>query len=249
MTSPHTLPPPALRKRTVHGVTVGIMILDTGFKRFPGDVGYAPTFDFPVQYAVAKGATPIRVVKPNADNMLDLFLRAIDDLVALGVDGISTSCGFLSILHKELVAYSPVPVATSALLQVPMINSVLPKGKRAGIITADKAALTADHLAAVNCPLDTPVVGFLDGSQVRRNHREANPNSDRAIHEAEIVELGERLVRQHPDVGAIVMECTNFPPFSAAVEQRTGLPVFNIITMINWFQSGLRPRDWSLPGL
>jgi hypothetical protein len=101
------LPAKAYRKRTVHGATVGIMMLETGMQRFPGDVGFAGTFRFPVQYVVVRGATSTRVVKPNADNMLELFKGAVDELVAIGVDGISTSCGFLAIMQRELAAYSP----------------------------------------------------------------------------------------------------------------------------------------------
>ena len=59
------------RRQPVHGVTVGIMMLDTGFQRLPGDIGYAPTWRFPVQFAIVRGATPDRIVKPNADGMLD----------------------------------------------------------------------------------------------------------------------------------------------------------------------------------
>jgi hypothetical protein len=84
------------QRQPVHGVTIGIMILDTGFQRLPGDIGYAPTFRFPVQYAVVRGATPDRIVKPKADGMLEMFKAAADDLIALGVDGITTSCGFLA---------------------------------------------------------------------------------------------------------------------------------------------------------
>ncbi|MBV9250598.1 MAG: aspartate/glutamate racemase family protein, partial [Acetobacteraceae bacterium] len=137
------------RRQPVHGVTVGIMILDTGFQRFPGDIGYAPTFRFPVQYAVVRGATPDRIVRPKADGMLDMFKRAVDDLVALGVDGITTSCGFLACLHQELAAYSPVPIVTSSLLQIPLVQSILPRGERVGVLTADAAALTADHFRSV----------------------------------------------------------------------------------------------------
>ncbi len=104
------------RRSPVHGVTVGIMVLDTLFQRLPGDIGYAPTWPFPVQYAVVRGATGQRVTQTDAGGTLELFLRAADELVALGVDGITTSCGFLAILHPDLVRHCPVPVATSALL-------------------------------------------------------------------------------------------------------------------------------------
>jgi hypothetical protein len=236
------------RQQPVHGVTVGIMVLDTGFQRLPGDIGYAPTWRFPVQFAVVRGATPDRIVKPNADGMLDLFLRAADELVALGVDGITTSCGFLAILHPQLVAHCPVPVATSSLLQIPLVQSILPKGKRVGVLTADKEALSADHFRAVGCPTDLPVVGMPPDGVFRHNNRTGQPRVDYAAQEREVLEMADTLLRENPDVGAIVSECTNLPPYSAMIEQTFGVPVFDIIGFVEWFHAGLKPRRYQHDG-
>jgi hypothetical protein len=220
------------------------MVLDTGFQRFPGDIGYAPTFRFPVQYTVVRGATPDRVLSPYAGGTLDLFLKAADDLVALGVDGIATSCGFLAILHPALLAHCPVPVATSSLLQIPLVQSILPKGKRVGVLTADKEALTAEHFRAVDCPTDLPVVGLPRNGVFRHNLLTAQPVVDYAAQEREVLGMAEELLGKHPDIGAIVSECTNLPPYSARIEERFGVPVFDVITMLEWFHAGLRPRRY-----
>jgi hypothetical protein len=42
------------------------------------------------------------------------------------------------------------------------------------------------------------------------------------------------LVRQHPDVGAIVLECTNMAPYAYVVQEVTRLPVFDIQTLMNF---------------
>ena len=49
--------------------------------------------------------------------------------------------------------------------------------------------------------------------------------------EREVVELAERTLHEHPDVGAIVLECANFSPFSGAVRRATGLPAFDLYTL------------------
>jgi hypothetical protein len=232
------------RRQPVHGVTIGIMVLDTGFQRLPGDIAYAPTWRFPVQYAVVRGATGDRVLSPNAGGTLDLFLKAADDLVALGVDGIATSCGFLAILHPALVAHCPVPVATSSLLQIPLVRSILPRGQRVGVLTADKDALTAAHFRAVGCPTDLPVVGMPPDGIFRANLRTGQPVVDYAAQEREVLGMAEELLGQNPDVGAIVCECTNLPPYSARIEEQFGVPVFDVITMLEWFHAGLRPRRY-----
>lgn len=48
---------------------------------------------------------------------------------------------------------------------------------------------------------------------------------------SEEVAVARRLVRNHPDVGAIVIECTNLVPFSPLVHKATGLPVFDLVTL------------------
>jgi len=93
------------RKRTYYGVPIGILMLDTKFERFNGDIGNAQTWPFPVQYKIVHGAVPNKVVDM-LDNR-DLFHRfadAADELIAEGVDGITTTCGFLALYQPELAA-------------------------------------------------------------------------------------------------------------------------------------------------
>jgi len=232
------------RSHPTYGASVGIMILDTGFQRFPGDIGYAETFAFNVQYAVLRGVHFGADLKPD-QGTLEKFFRVIDDLVALGVDGITTSCGFLAVMQPHLTEYSPVPVASSSLLQIPLVQRILPKNKRIGVVTAKKPNLSPAHFEGVGAPTDLPVAGMpLDGV-FRRNMETRNPNIDLAAQEAEVIEVVRGLLRENPDIGALVLECTNLSPYSHAIEKLFGLPVYDVITMINWFHSGLRPTRYA----
>src|SRR5258708_36261709 len=134
--------------KAIYGARVGILMLEARFPRIPGDMGNATTWPFPVLYKVVRGASPDRVVRRKAEGLLDDFLAAARELVADGADGITTNCGFLSLYQRELAAAVGVPVATSSLLQAPFIESLLPPGKRVGIITVSKANLTQAHLEA-----------------------------------------------------------------------------------------------------
>lgn len=236
---------PEPRRKTVHGVTIGILMLDTGFQRLPGDIGYAPTWPFPVHYRIVSGATGVRVLSPGGGETLELFLKAAEELVALGVDGIATSCGFLALFHRELTARCPVPVASSALLQVPFVQSMLPRGRRVGVLTADKAALTAAHFEAVGCPTDLPVVGMPLGGVFKDAFRNGRPRVDPAAQEKEACDMARDLVAMAPDLGAIVCECTNLAPHSAAISDAVGLPVFDVVTMVTWLHAGLRPHRYA----
>ena len=119
--------------KTIYGACVGILMLETRFPRIPGDIGHAATWPFPVLYKVVRGATAGRVTTARANDrstgLLDAFLAAGAELVQDGADGITTSCGCLSIYQRELAAHCRVPVAASALLQIPLVERLLPPRK------------------------------------------------------------------------------------------------------------------------
>ncbi|MCP5370955.1 MAG: aspartate/glutamate racemase family protein [Hyphomicrobiales bacterium] len=228
--------------KTVFGAAVGILMLDTRFPRVPGDMGNAATWPFPVLYRVVRGATPDKVVRHRAAGLDADFMAAARDLVADGADGITTTCGFLALMQADLAAAAGVPVASSSLMQVPMVQSLLPPGRRPGILTISKSTLTEAHLTASGVPLDTPVVGTDDGREFTRAVLDDEPEMDVALARQDLLAAGTRLVREHAGVGAIVLECTNMVPYAADLRQALGLPVFSIYTFVQWFQSALLPR-------
>ena len=127
--------------KSLYGARVGILMLETRFPRIPGDMGNAETWPFPVLFKVVPGASSRRVVCDKAAGLLDEFLGAAGELVRLGADGITTTCGFLSLFQRQIAAHVGVPVATSSLMQVPFLQSVLPPGKRVGVITISAQSL------------------------------------------------------------------------------------------------------------
>ena len=218
-------------------------MLDARFPRIPGDMGNATTWPFPVIYRVVRGASPEKVVLQGARGLLPAFIEAAQDLVRTGVEAITTNCGFLSLFQNELAAAAGVPVATSSLMQVKWVQATLPPGKRVGVITVCGSALTPAHLDKAGAPLDTPVIGTENGREFFRVLIKAEKDDmDIDLARQDIVDAGKELVTRHPDIGAIVLECTNMPPYSAALRAEVGLPVYDIYSMINWFQAGLRPR-------
>jgi Asp/Glu/hydantoin racemase len=230
--------------KAVYGAAVGILMLEARFPRIPGDVGHAATWPFPVHYAVVAGASPERVVRRRAEGLLDGFLAAARELVARGADGLTTNCGFLSVFQAELAAAVGVPVATSSLMQAPLIERLLPPGRRVGILTISQATLTPAHLQAAGVAPDTPVVGTEGGREFSRVILGDELEMDVLACERDILDAGAALVRGWPAVGAILLECTNMCPHAAALRAHTGLPVFDMVSFVTWFQSGLQPRHW-----
>src|SRR6266852_1968733 len=144
--------------KTLYGARVGILMLETRFPRIPGDMGNGTTWPFPVLYKVVPGATPDRVVRHKSQGLINAFLDAAAELVQLGADGITTTCGFLSLYQRELAAHVRVPVAASSLMQIPLVERILPPGKRVGVLTVSAASLTPEHFVTVGADPATPVV-------------------------------------------------------------------------------------------
>ncbi|MET3911137.1 aspartate/glutamate racemase [Bradyrhizobium sp. S3.3.6] len=229
--------------KAIYGAPLGILMLEARFPRIAGDMGNGTTWPFPVLYRVVSGASPEKVVLNGAAGLLPDFIDAAKDLVRLGAEAITTNCGFLSLFQKEIAAAVGVPVATSALMQVPWVQATLPPGKRVGLVTVSGSTLTPAHLEGAGVPLDTPLVGTEHGKEFFRVLIKAEKDDmDVAQAERDVVEAGQQLVAKNPDVGAIVLECTNMPPYAAALQAEVGLPVYDIYSMITWFHAGLRPR-------
>jgi Asp/Glu/hydantoin racemase len=229
--------------KAVYGAHVGILMLEARFPRIPGDMGNALTWPFPVHYRVVRGASPDRVVRRQAEGLLDDFIAAARELVADGVDGITTNCGFLSLFQDELAAAAGVPVATSSLMQAPMIQATLPPDKRVGILTISADTLTEEHLRKAGVAKGTPVVGTDGGREFSRVILNNEEIMDVEAARLDIIEAGRELAETNPDVGAILLECTNMVPYAADINRTTGLPVFSIYSFITWFQSALAPRE------
>ncbi|SAK91721.1 hypothetical protein AWB75_06463 [Caballeronia catudaia] len=244
---------PARRARTIHGVSIGILMLDTGFMRLPGDIGHGATWPFPVQYALVEGVTGPQAMAAAAGDseaaapLLERFVDAANGLARLGVDAITTSCGFLVLFQEALAARCAVPVATSSLLQIPLAASLLRPGQRVGVLTAKRSALTAAHLLAAHAPHDLPVAGLPEASRFFQNNLTNAAQVSFDEQAEDILDCAGRLIDEHRDVGAIVSECANFAPYSALIAARFGVPVYDIVSLVEWLHAGLRPRIHQQP--
>jgi hypothetical protein len=224
-----------------YGFTVGILMLDTRFPRIPGDMGNAATFPFPVRYHRVPGAQPDLVVRRGAGSLLPDFVEGARALEREGVGAITTNCGFLAKFQREMTAAVTVPVFTSSLLLVPLVHRMLGPRRRVGIMTVDATSLGPEHLAGAGIASDIPiaVAGLETEKEFTRVllDNELVLDVDRA--RAEQVAVARRLVAEHPDIGAIVLECTNMPPYTGDIQRETGLPVFDIVSLVTMVHGAL----------
>lgn len=205
---------------------LGVLMLQTQFPRPAGDVGHPASFRMPVRWQVVTGATPGRVVQQGDMALLQPFIQAGLDLVAQGAQALTTSCGFLVRFQQELQAALPVPVWTSSLLKLPEL-------RRPGVVTVDAASLGAAELACAGASADTPVEGLAPGCGLQRSLLEDLPTLDIEGARRDVVAAALRLVQRHPALDAIVLECTNMPPYAQDVARATGRPVHHLMTLVH----------------
>lgn len=225
--------------KAVYGVEVGILMLDARFPRIVGDMGNALTWPFPVRYRVVRGASPDLVVRRGAPGLLEPFIAAGRELAEEGCRVITTNCGFLSLYQAELAAALPVPVATSSLMQAEMIQATLAPGRRVGALTISAESLTPAHLAGAGCPEGMPVWGVAQGCSFQSTLLDNELTLDVAAAEVDMVAAARAFQAAHPELGAILLECTNMPPYKRAVREATGLPVYSIETLVHWLVAAL----------
>lgn len=228
--------------KAVYGASIGILMLQARFPRILGDMGNALTWPFPVHYKVVRNASPDRVVRHNAEGLYQAFLRAAQELIEDGADGITTNCGFLSLYQEQLSADLSVPVMTSSLMQLHWIDAMLPHGRKTGILTIDRASLSERHLQAAGVAPGTPIQGTEGGREFTRAILGNQLSMDVELARQDNIDAALALQSQYPEVGAILLECTNMIPYAQDISRATGLPVFSIYNLVLWMQAGLAPR-------
>ncbi len=213
---------------------LGIVMLDTRFPRPPGDIGNPDSFPVPTRRVVVEGAWPEKVVQTaaglRANKLLVAFSRMVRQLERDGAAAITTSCGFLVLLQRELQAAVKVPVVTSSLLLLP---GLLASEGRVGVLTISARRLEPAHLRSAGVPRDRLGQVVLQGVDPSGEFAGAilgnRPAMDLARAEAEVVAAAQALKARAPDLRTVVLECTNMPPYAGAIAQATGLRPLSLL--------------------
>jgi Asp/Glu/hydantoin racemase len=240
---------PAMTEPAMTTASIGVLCLDTSFTKVPGHIRNRATFGFPVVCQVVPGATAQRIVTQADPALLQPFIEAARALQAQGVAAITGACGFLALFQRELADAVTVPLYASSLLQLPMVHRMIGSGRRVGLLVARERSLTRRHLAAVGAQ-DVPVcvAGMADQPEFREVILEARRDElDSGRLEREAVGQASGLVADHPDTGAIVLECTDLAPYAHAIQRCTGLPVFDIVTLTELVHHSLTRHPYPVP--
>lgn len=225
-----------------YGQQVGILVFNSTTPRIPGDPGHAATFSFPVRYEIVDGS--FMSLLEQDDKTRDNLLSAVRKLKAQGIRAVAGDCGLMSLYQRELAGCG-MPVAASSLCQIPLVWQLLGQAGRIGVITGHSAFLNPQHFSASGCDgIPLAVQGMENephfSQVVIRNSAALNP----AAMKQDVLHAAQLLLEKAPDVTAIVLECSNLATFSRAVAQATGLPVFDIVSVVNFMEYGINPPHY-----
>jgi hypothetical protein len=221
---------------------VGILVTDALITRPPGDVGNPATYPFPVLYQKVATASWERIIEKEDPELAGPILEAGRELIKKGAVAVTSTCGFMILYQAELARELPVPVFLSSLLQLPFIRRILGPDDQIGIITANALHLTSRHLQLAG--LEDVEAAKIIGLEARPAFREAifggSGNFAYRAVEEEVVAAAREVVQGKGRVKAILLECSNLPPYAAAVQEAVGLPVFDFNTMIHQVYRAIR---------
>lgn len=229
------------------GREIGILTLDERIPRVPGSVGHAGSFSYPVRYRRVAGATVGRLVKNHDRDMEALFVAAARELQAEGVSAVTGCCGFMALFQRAVASALEIPALLSSLLQLPMIAMLAPQNKRIGIITASSESLTPDLLRGAGIETDISklcVYGLENEPEARGALLEEKGTLDDERMRAEVLGVAKKMLRENDGIAAVLLECSELPPYSLDVQRAVGLPVFDFVTMIDYLHTALTQRAY-----
>lgn len=231
----------------ISGYSVGIVYIENvNYPLIPGNVVNAYTYDFPVRMMPVKNLVNERLFNADPTVKDDIIATAKHMVEAEGVRAICSACGFFGNYHKDVAAAVDVPVAMSSLVQIPWIRTLLRPGQKIGVLTANGASISDELLK--NCGIEDSSDLVFRGMESSKEFSVVLDNRgyfDNNIARQEVVNAALEITSQHDDIGAILLECSDMPPYAADIQAATQLPVFDFITLIKWLHNAVMQKPYS----
>lgn len=222
-----------------NGFPIGILQLWAHLPFFPGNVSNAYTYDFPVKFLEVQGST-IENILAGDMSLLNEIVAAAKQLEIEGCRAICANCGFFGHYQKLVADQLEVPVYLSSIIQVPWAINGMKSYQKLGIITANKNTLTSSLFES--CGIGEKIQNrcVVYGAQDEAEFMnillgKGGLNYDKTG--KELLSIAQRLIAENQDVGALLLECTDMPPYSHLLQAELGLPVYDAITLIKYVKS------------
>ncbi|NOQ41921.1 MAG: aspartate/glutamate racemase family protein [Desulfuromusa sp.] len=232
--------------RRVGGVAIGVIQLSANIPMIPGNMGNASTFDFPLIYEAMQVTGEMVVSTRPHPEVLKRSVEAGKKLEVQGVRAICGNCGFFANYQNAVAAELDVPFFSSSLLQIPLILMSLKPNQKVGVITADGPKLT-EAPALENCGVTdrskVVIAGAENASEMQKILATTGAYNPGKL-EFQLVDIARKMVERNPEIGAILLECTELPPHARAIQKAVGMPVWGFPSMVNWIYAGVVRRNF-----
>src|SRR5207237_3411151 len=148
--------------------------------------------------------------------------------VRQGAKAVTSDCGYFGASQREVADAVPVPVFLSSLMQAPLVLSTLGPSRKLAVLVANGASLSERVLERIGIVDTSRIVfrGLEDKTEFRRTVLDECGTLDVDAVEREVVDAALEVQSEHPGVGAVLLECSGLPPYSAAAPGARGLPAF-----------------------
>ena len=236
--------------RNFSGVTIGLLQFQANLPMIPGNMGNATTFDFPMAYREMNAENVYDVMSTTpVKRFTDAAVEACNWLEMQGVRAIIGNCGFWG--HYQIAVQERIntPFFSSSLMMLPMMVRCLPKNQKVGVITAN-GPLLSEGVAIENCGLSMDLMkervvieGCEDDLEFARAMAVKGAYNPEKF-EQDVLAGVTRLLKKDPDIGVILLECTELSPHAHAVQRLVNMPVWDYTSMTNWIYSGTVRRPF-----
>ena len=227
---------------------LGIIRLDYNYPAAPGDIDHPASYAYDVFYKVVPGFTfEMCMSGKMTPEVEESFKAAIKYFEEKGVSGITGDCGFMMYFQQLARQVTYKPVFMSALAQLPAVTSAFSKDELIAVFTANGKSLDPMRdLIRDECGVDTQQQRLW--SWVARTC----PISRRWLWARRsmwkrwtpgIVAKARDVMTKHPNIRAILLECTELPAYADALRKETGLPVYDAITGCDFFMTGVQDNE------
>ena len=230
------------RGQNIAGYPIGIVYIeDVFYPMVPGNIVNGYTFPFPVRLKAVEGLDCQNLFDA-ADGVYEMVLETCKKLEKEGVRAISGACGFFGNYQAKIAEELSVPVALSSLVQLPWIATLLKKDQTIGVLTAQKDSFTDQLLDS--CGVCTELKKRLLVKDLGHEDQfscipEGRGVFDNGLVQQEVVGKAMEILEEAPNTGAMLLECSDMPPYAYAVQAATGVPVFDFTTLIRWLHSAV----------
>ncbi|MDD3239231.1 MAG: aspartate/glutamate racemase family protein [Lachnospira sp.] len=229
-------------QRFTAGHAVGIIAVDLVYPKLPGNVANACTYPFPVLFR--KVSFPIEKLFAGDASIREQIIAAAVELEQEGVRAIIGACGYFAHFQKDVAEAVNIPVFLSSLCQLPLIKTALSAQKKIAVLAASGENINDELLEKVGTDSNRLIICNVGNMESFAPIRHGGICLDNGKLEDDLCHVVQKLIEEHGDIGSILLECSDLPPYAAAIQAVSGLPVYDFNTMIELVHRSVVQRPY-----